>query len=409
MLDSISKMLGNIDIPRFFNYSIDKFLQAQVKSDFCISTELREVITKEATYYNQIIDYPLESYCFPVIETACHLGLPNEPEDISCILSLNKTLGVNIFLHTANIRANGAGYSRGLIYRKQKFPFLKNDFEQNGVCFAPPLELKDIKRVISRIPNPVTEILFEPVNNLLSLPSYQDQLVVLNNRLYWRLFGVKIITLPLEKVSTTLLILDFKREEFFHRIIVDQEYRQLIYETFNGIQGCWSGNLKGSFIFTSKNEKNDLVNLNLIGDKLIGRDRPLEINLNLYEIQERLNLNQLVPSTFTSLSLLLFNSAQLFGGYFQIDYLAEIISRFKSLGFNLDYDQNCFSSGYVTDSLIFDKVIESKPEIDSIFSNTTLLEGLLNNFENLKKLIPNSVIVKEAQLYFKAPLSNITS
>lgn len=401
-------MKGSSEILKYFNESITDFLKQQRDNTFNISAKLRDVVQSVAVQYNQILNYKLDFFNFEVLETSCHLGMPNEREDISCLLALNHAFGVNVFFHTANIRANGAGYSRGIIYQGVKYPFLKNDYEQNGVCFAKPLQMSDIDRISKKIPKELVEILFEPYQDLLNLSSYQDQIVCINNRLFSRVFGVKILTLPLERITKRLILENFKNEGLFYRIIKDPYLRKLVFEEFLGVQGCWSRHSKGTFLFFAKNSKNDLISLSLLNNKLIGRERTIEIPFELEPIIDGLTSDQITPSTFTNLSLLLLEGAQLFGGYFQIDYLAQFISGLNCFGENLDFRQNCFGSGFVINPLTLDNILQLKNLCyKEFFDTTSLLSGLLNNIENLQKLTPDSAIVKEAMLFLKEGLGNI--
>ncbi|MCS6893945.1 MAG: hypothetical protein NZO16_05215 [Deltaproteobacteria bacterium] len=394
-------MKNSLELMNFFDTKIHIFLGLQIDCSKAPSDFLSKVITHELDCRKNILQ-PNFVASFPVLETACHLGMPNEPDDLSCVLSMHLSLGVNTVLHTAAIRANGVGYPRGLILSGVKNPFLKNDYEQNGIFWAPPLEKKDFDRLRRNLPQSIWELLLEPcLAVLLDTQSFSDQLAYLN---YWLLkikYGIEIVTIPLEKITGKLLFTNIGSKGFFYELITKSSFRNHVLDSFFGIKGCW-GPRVGTFLFFGRNSKNDLVSLELQQDWLVGRERDLKIRLDADEILELLAQGDLIPSIFTSLTLLLFENVQLFGGYFQIDYLGLYIQKLKELGFDVSESQNCFGCGFKLNSATLDELLlcdcnsdELKMLVTEEVKRKTLREGLTANLDYLKNVAgENSVFSK---------------
>ncbi|MCX7952545.1 MAG: hypothetical protein N2654_02770 [Deltaproteobacteria bacterium] len=385
-------MKSSLDICNFLELNIETFIKSQIIGKKTLSDKIKNSLESA---FKSI--YPESSFSgddlFNVFHTALHLSMPNQPEDISSVIAFHQSIKINIFFPTAVVRVNGIGYARGIIYNNKKYPFLKNDYEQNGTIFAPGLENKDFQRIKKNLPHSVWERLFEPILvKLLESPSYSSQLCLLNQRLYSLILKESIFFIPLELVTGPLLIDDLENRRLFWRIIKDEDIRQLIYNKLFGVKGCW-GTDRGTFLFYSRDGKNDLVSLYLDKNTLLGRERNLEIPFDLDEILLRSKRGDLIPSVFTSLSLLLINNITLVGGYFQVEYLAHYISALNEV-FELDlpYSQNVFGCGFLLkEDLTQEKIIEMIDNENKTFNlNITLRQGLRNNLNNLKKTLKPS-------------------
>lgn len=371
------------------------------------SMTLKRIIEEEAKRFFRLLGENI-SPRYTVLETACHLCLPNEPEDLSITTAISTVLGSNIFLRCSNIRANSFGYPRGLVFKGKKYPFLKNDFEQNGVFFASRLDRRDFERIRQRLPSQAWEALFDhTVDTLLSADRYWEQIALLNYHLYREITGQRLIFLPLELITSKLFLLNLENHGFFYELFVNRSFRQRVIDYFTNIQGCWGDEGRGTFLFFARNDKNDLVSVKLVGDKLVGVNRDLEINFELSLVTELVANGFLTPSTFTSLALLLFENATLVGGYFQFDYLKKYIDGLRSLSdLEIKHAQNKFGCGFVVHpSFTLDDLLNKTFKFDrTIFHQVTLFQALKHNESTLEKAIkPNNRLYPLLVKLFNSP------
>lgn len=179
--------LDLISITDYLHKPLFDYIKSLSVDSTAPSMTLKRIIEEEAKRFFRLLGENI-SPRYTVLETACHLCLPNEPEDLSITTAISTVLGSNIFLRCSNIRANSFGYPRGLVFKGKKYPFLKNDFEQNGVFFASRLDRRDFERIRQRLPSQAWEALFDhTVDTLLSADRYWEQIALLNYHLYRKL------------------------------------------------------------------------------------------------------------------------------------------------------------------------------------------------------------------------------
>jgi hypothetical protein len=392
----------NVDqIKKLLAFSVMDFLTEQKKAlatnptcEFKSSVE--KVFFKHAK--NLGLENQLKPNFFSLVETATHLGVPWETETFQTMLLNSLVLGANFSLSSSAVRVNTSTFPRGIVWNGIKIPLLKNDFEQNGTFFAPKLQKEDLKRAANRlIENSldyIAEIIMSKADALLRLDDYKSQLVALNNILLKIVAKIDYLTLPLEEVTIGLLISDLNNKGIFWDIFFNKHTQEQVLKTFDGLRGAWKGKLRGTHFLVAKNYKGDLTNVYIENGYLNGRDRDLQIPLDFSSIMENLCKQVIVPSTFTSLTLLLLNRVGLLGGYFQIDYLDKYISGLNKI-FNLRIPSslNCFGYGFAIKPSKFNLFALlsnrgqgfSVDEFLGLAAQTSLKQALLNSLPLLKK------------------------
>ena len=191
---------------------------------------------------------------------------------------------------------------------------------------------------------------------VIRLSSYSQQSVVLNHRIWKRLFKEsattpEMIYLELEEITRRLLILDlFNPDSLAWRVFFDCDLRNEVIEKLNGKKACWSVNylvkrLKiaktpsiekeslngcGTIFFWGINSNGRRIPLYLDTDKLgksilrgvDDRGELYQIPFSFESIILALNQKRLLPSIFTCfLELAFARGVTCIGGYFQAEYL----------------------------------------------------------------------------------------
>ena len=213
--------------------------------------------------------------------------------------------------------------------------------------------------------------------HVMDLPSYSDQSVVLNHRLWKRLFAQPdsapdVVVLELEKLVGMVLQSDLRNEESLAwRVMFDRELRRHVLTLLDGQRICWTrknldrrmclargqngdpvpSNGCGTLFFWGIDSSGRKVPLTIerdprLGERLRGVDDRGEIRDFPFTpdgLAEGLLTGRLIPSLFTCyLTVSLARGIVCLGGYYQAEYLPAIqhalvnslsaIPRYRSMG-----------------------------------------------------------------------------
>jgi hypothetical protein len=273
---------------------------------------------------------------------------------------------------------------------------------------------------------------------VLEQTSYSDQAVLLNQRLWKRMFTEDIrektpelVFLEIEKIAAKLLEKDLVNpESFMHRIFFDETLRSEIFKNLNQEEGCWDlekletlsspqidkderkklRNKSGTIFFWGVDSKEKRVQLNLVreqdqlylkGYSHVGE----EILIAFQEVSliDALQSGKIIPSLFTFFTIIAFaRGMRCFGGFWQADYLP-IMKKgiIKSLKTIPDYRQwaekieSVPTRNYITGkTFIIAHYPNEQPQPAGVIE--ILTKGGLT-LEDLKKL--QELSVKEANLF----------
>jgi hypothetical protein len=324
----------------------------------------------------------------PVVLTANHHGVDFFAQSVqgSLFFSLHKRDGnasgttVPIF-SCGNVPLDNLTYPLGLlIYHvyadelgsiPKKMPVFSNRFRRTLVSVSVPLEKTMVKKVESRVDQMVQEKKIAPELKthlhrifredylspaVIELPSYSLQSVLLNNRIWKRLFreplaAPEMVYLELEKIVHMLLESDLLNpESLAWCVMFDSELREAVFRELDSTKLCWSLkklaqrlhidrldsakkkalNNCGTLFFWGINPSGRRVPLYLEtngkhGEMLRGvddRGKLWELPYTSQSILNALNQNHLLPSLFTCFLVLSFaRGITCVGGYFQCEYL----------------------------------------------------------------------------------------
>lgn len=366
----------------------------------------------------------------PVILTTNHHGVDFFAQSVqgSLIFSLRSLNGnpaktVPIFA-CGGVPLDNLTYPQGLLLYQvddsnlaampRKLPIFPNRLRRQIVSAAAPINQPMVQRALQRAAkmvsdNEISSSLFVVLQQILEdygaqpiidLPTYSDQAVVLNHRIWKRLFADSesvpdMVYLELEKIAAALLEVDLmKTDSLASRVLLDSVCREQVLGELDGLAVCWerdklANRLAGQFdgscgtiFFWGISDANRRVPLALVtgtsGDMLRGiddRGQPFEHPFDPESIAQGLRAKQLLPSLFTCFLTLAFaRGVACLGGYYQAQYLPAIQRGLgKALNQRGDYDhvaddlEQVHTAGYcggmqaVMHSLDHDHVVPAGP------------------------------------------------
>lgn len=257
----------------------------------------------------------------------------------------------------------------------RKLPIFSNRLRRQTASLVEPIQEEMIERARRRVSKMVDEreissSLLGTLQRILNddyaspavsrLSTYSEQAVVLNHRIWKRLFAdpgcaSDLIYLELEKLTGTLLQSDLlNSDSLFSCAVLDSKCRQEAIEVLDGISACWQrsklmdrvgghlGDRKvsalkdcGTMFFWGVNDQHRKIPLCLVkgaeGEMLRGIDnkgRQFEYPFEPEALAQGLREKKLLPSLFTCfLTLSLARGVTCLGGYYQAEYLPAIQHR----------------------------------------------------------------------------------
>ncbi len=311
---------------------------------------------------------------YPVALTANHHGVDYFAQSLqgTLLFALGAETGVVPVLACAGIPLNNVTYPRGaLLYAAApdrpplRLPLFPDRYKRQLVCRAPALDQAMVGRAGQRLARLAAEGRVEApaaraLETLLTedygtaevqhLNSYSEQAVLLNQRLWRRLFAdpvgaPELAYLELEKVVSLLLEVDLEdRHSLAHRLICRPEPRQRLLRALDGARACWQlaalqrraaggdgaeARGGGTVLFWGLDEAGRRLPLAPDGDGdegvLKGRDEagaPWTVPLTPSDLIEGLRGGRLLPSLFLCyLVTALARGVNCAGGYYQAQYL----------------------------------------------------------------------------------------
>lgn len=253
----------------------------------------------------------------------------------------------------------------------RKLPVFSNKVRRRLVTIAPPFDRGMVDRAMKRLGKMEgnSEIgireagalrqIFEQdydAPGVMDLCSYSKQSLVVNNRIWQRLFSSKrgeshIVTMDMENIVRQLLVSDLNnKKSLIFSLFMDPGLRNRVIEKLDNKRACWnlaelrqrhdveSTNVPGktmpiscgTLFFWGVNERSRRIPLLLVENKkdswsFKGTDdkgNVTEITFSVESILTALKSGQLLPSIFTSFTVLAFaRGLTCLGGYYQAEYL----------------------------------------------------------------------------------------
>ena len=358
----------------------------------------------------------------PVVLTTNHHGVDYFSQSVqgSILFALRSLSGISpattiTILAVGNVPLNNASYPRGvLLYPRlvtfadtipHKMPIFPDRMKRQMVFTAPPIDNNMVSAALKRLrgiekQKDLTPEIARTMISLLQkeysradiakLPDYSSQSVVLNDRLWSRMFAnvdspPKRLYLEFESVAGILLQNDlYNPESLVQRVLFHSQIRERVLANLDKTNGCWNRSLLGTGVAsnTKRRQAADITGGGTMffwGVDSRGRRIPLciegsekpmlrgiddrghgfEILWAAEELAEGLRQKRLIPSLFTCfLSVAFARGVNCIGGYFQNRYLPDMQ---RGLVDALDHDSGdrraarCIgevSTGFYLDSMI---------------------------------------------------------
>lgn len=320
----------------------------------------------------------------PTVLTASHHGVDSISQSFqgNLLFALNrwrragpqKTIWI---FSCGNVPLNNSEYPRGLLYYHprpesdgltRKFPIFPDRLKRCMVSVAPALDagmvaraerqlhrLIDAGSISPEAASQLRQVLREDYANpsVLALANYSEQSVLLNRRIWRRLFhrsagSHNVVYFELEKAAAAMLMRDLDEADSLARcVLFDRGLRENVLHRLDGQRGCWhlaklarslepahgGGSSRhgcGSVFFWGVDEHRRRVPLLLTtdcsgGEALLGRDdqgRAFQLRFTSKALGDALQQGLLLPSLFTCFMTLSFARGLVcVGGYFQAQYL----------------------------------------------------------------------------------------
>jgi hypothetical protein len=324
----------------------------------------------------------------PLVLTANHHGVAYFAQDFQggIIFSLKRFASENALttvpiFSCGTVPLNNLTYPFGMLLygacsgeldaRPNKLPIFPNKYKRRLVSVVNSVDENMIKRAQKRVDklvcdNIISESLADAAHSILKEEycdssilnevDYSRQAVVLNNRIWNRLFRdagyvPEVVNLELEKISGALLEKDIMNSDsLISCIMFDAKLRENVFMELDGEKACWQTKKLLMRLHSDPLDKKEMQKSNGCGTMLfwgidnLGRRVPLyleaatnnrerlygiddrgnswELNFSPESITEGLKLGKLLPSMFTSyLVVSLARGIVCAGGYFQCEYL----------------------------------------------------------------------------------------
>ena len=325
---------------------------------------------------------------WPMVLTANHLGVDFFSQSVQTnllfyLLKRRKTSSPVIVpvIACGAVPLNNVTYPLGILLYKlnnnsndripRKLPLFPNKAKRTLVGVAPPFDRTMLNRALNTLNKMVLNKELAPhlektlhkifkedydAPGVLKLCSYSSQSLVVNDRIWQRLFSVKrteshIITLNMENIVSRLLEKDLINEKsLVWSMFMNPDLRRSVIDRLDNKKACWNlSELKrrlefeqteelknriptssGTVFFWGIDERSQRIPLLLVDQGVKGwilkgaddKGNVMEINFSIESILLALKQKRLLPSLFTSYTTLAFaRGLTCLGGYYQAEYL----------------------------------------------------------------------------------------
>ncbi|MCP4340155.1 MAG: hypothetical protein GY799_15010 [Desulfobulbaceae bacterium] len=332
-----------------------------------------------------------EMACWPMVLTANHLGVDFFSQSVQSSLlffllkrRITPSQVVIPIIACGSVPLNNVTYPLGVLLYKltngphdkipRKLPIFANKIKRTLVSAALPFDKAMVERAQNRLAKMVVHEEIDPLQagvlqqifeqdydapGVMDLGSYSRQSLVVNNRIWQRLFATEkaqshIATLDMEAIVTRLLEGDLNnKKSLVWSILLDPDLRNRVLERLDNKRACWNlSELRqrldigrtdaarnqipassGTVFFWGVDARSQRIPLLLVDNgenrwALKGADdkgKVTEITFSVDAILSALRSGQLLPSIFTSYTVLAFaRGLTCLGGYYQAEYLPRI-------------------------------------------------------------------------------------
>jgi hypothetical protein len=332
------------------------------KTEFitALAGEVKRVLGEEVS--SRVKEQLLNNY---FVSTADHLGPLSHP----FFLNSNMLAGLNgglsekikltdwVVLACSNISLNNSSYPRGVQFHTQKreglelksFSLFPGTIRHQPVYNLPGYtkdtarQLRNILRGLFYAQVPASDIReateFFNSQDVLDLPSYSDQIMIINSRIFKIFFAPSFTPLNLTYINQEYLTVKLLENHWgldteIHRLMFDDDCRMSLLELFEGIPGAFSFKEdRGTFLFwgIDLNSKKR-IRLMLKRNALVSADGLFSMPLKPEVISTALKNGVLIPSMLLNMLVVGgYYGVKCLGGFSQTSYLTWMLDAYKKI------------------------------------------------------------------------------
>lgn len=301
----------------------------------------------------------------PLVSTMDHHAFIDHPFWVNSNLvaslpySESKALKYLVVFSFAGVSLNNAsGYPRGILFHGgehgegplMRLPILPDKWKMRTVYGAPAFTREDLERskktlkekqkegiISAQRTDKIIERVFGELqkDDILQSEDLAHQITKLNYNFWPQFFAdnnemPNLIYIEAETMVREILIQEVLQDKdcLISKIFFDDKVRKLALEYFEGIPGTFSKKDEwGTYFFWTVDDKGHRVRLVLEDDKLVSKNKNLEIAMNPESLIEALRTRQIFPSTMVIyLTLSLHYGFKCLGGFSQVHDLTEMKS-----------------------------------------------------------------------------------
>jgi len=287
----------------------------------------------------------------PLVSTVDHHGILNHPFFISSNLVVSQYPGIQyvVCLSTAGVSLNNSSWPGCLVMSHKegglkRLSFFTDSQKTNTVFSTPSLRMTDFQRVskfvaedgeifaqhVSRLQILLAELSSQEV---LGMSDFSSQASVMSSMLWQSTFpnAPRLAYIPIEDVVAQMLQASVVADvnSVLYSLLFTLDGWKLVEKYFQGTQGAFSADHKGSFLLWGVNSKGRRVHLHREGSFLKGEGYRLEFTPEAFS--NALERKSAYPTTLLCFLTLLVSGVTCVGGFNQINWLTHIAAQFLLL------------------------------------------------------------------------------
>lgn len=329
-----------------------------------------------------------------LVSTSDHHGPVTHPFFVNSNLALSipiiksddPDLTKIIVFSFGNVSLNNSSYPRGLVFNSTvedkvnfiKVPFFPDKLKMGTILAMRPFTAEDLNRAKStldrklqqreltkgirkKVARLVDEVLADP--EVLAAKSYSDQVSFINQALWSRMFErlekvPDLIYLQIEDLVGELLEkYHFNNPDSpLYRLIFSAESEELMAKYFDGIEGSYSKDGYGTYLFWGiEPKKSRKVRLQKKGNCLVSGDGKIEVELTPEAIVEASRAKKICPGMLIDYCLIaLYYGLNCVGGFSQVTYLEQMRKGWLAMAKDLGFENEAEICGPVKTKMIND-------------------------------------------------------
>ena len=281
-----------------------------------------------------------------------------QPHLVRTILDRQENIPATIVLSCGSVSLDNHTFPRGLFFHSEegmrvRLPLISLRDRHVSVYGAKPFAYQDIAHNLSNIktcPSVVEALtsVFEDVE-LYTKDTYRDQVTFINHRLMERILPREsdFVSITIEEVVREILCTEYLfSNSGIAPMLFDTEARTRFLVATNGIQTSHDFARPNTTVLFWGLQNGVRIPLRINDGMLIDREGLIGIPFDQYHIEAALRAEQIFPNLALCLLVLSSLGMQLGGGFFQVDYLPQLIAKTEHLCVSLNHGMSFKESAH---------------------------------------------------------------